>query len=102
MDLPVGSTTTHPLATVNHRVYVDGALQLELLSVEWYDNAPAYQGCMRDLQALFTLAATTALTIVSDDMPYSITNQADFRQWVAQVFEQQQHWGFHERLQSTG
>lgn len=87
-----------PQATVKHRVYVEGVLHLELLDVAWYDNAPAYRGCIRDLQALYELAATTVLTIHSDHQPYIIINQAAFRQWVAQIFEQDQPWGMHERL----
>lgn len=86
------------LATVKHRVYSQGVLHLELLDVAWYDHAPAYRGCVRDLQVLYELAATTTLTILSDDEPYIITDQAGFRQWVAQVFEHNQSWGMHERL----
>lgn len=85
-------------ATVKHRVYIKGALYLELLGVEWYDNAPAYRGCVRDLQALHELAATTMLTIISDNQPYNIADQTTFRHWVAQVFEHNQPWGMHERL----
>lgn len=87
------------LASVNHRVYVKGVLHLELLGVEWYDNAPAYRGCVRALQQLFTLVATTPLQIVSAGIVYDLPDQASFRQWVAQVFEGNQPWGFHERLQ---
>lgn len=85
-------------ATVRHRIYCQGVLYLELLDVAWYDNASAYRGCVRDLQALYELAATAALTIVSDDELYTIPDQAAFRQWVAQVFEQYQSWGMYERL----
>lgn len=102
MDSSLGATAAHPQATVNHRVYVNGAFQIQLLSVEWYDHAAAYQGCVRDLQELYDLSATTALKIISDGVPYHITDRDAFRQWVAQVFEQGRHFGFHEHLQESG
>lgn len=101
MALPLGGHELHPKATVKHRVYANGVLHLALLGVEWYDNAPAYLGCVRDLQALDSLSTTTTLTIVSNETPYRITDQASFRQWVAAIFEEQQPWGFHERLKAT-
>lgn len=73
-------------------------LHLQLLSVEWYDHAAAYQGCVRDLQKLYNLSATTPLKIVSNGVQYHITDPVAFHQWVAQVFEQGRHFGFHERL----
>lgn len=98
MDSSLGATAAHPQATVNHLVYVTGALHLQLLSVEWYDHAAVYLGCLRDLQRLYNLSATTPLKIVSDGVQYHITDRDGFRQWVAQVFEQGMTFGFHERL----
>jgi hypothetical protein len=48
------------------------------------------------------LSATTPLKIVSNGVPYTITDPAAFRQWVAQVFEHGMTFGFHERLQELG
>lgn len=98
MDLSLNAPVAHPQATVNHRVYVNDALYLQLLGVEWYDHAAAYLGCVRDLQRLSHLSATTPLKIVSNGVYYHITDQSAFRQWVAQVFEQGMTFGFHERL----
>lgn len=98
VELSPGATAAHPQATVNHRVYVNDKLHFQLLSVEWYDHAAAYQGCVRDLQALSNLSATTPLKIVSNGVQYTITDSNAFRQWVAQVFEQGMNFGFHERL----
>ncbi len=98
MELSLGATAAHPQPTVNHRVYVNDALQFQLLGVEWYDHAAAYQGCVRDLQALYNLSATTPLKIISNGVQYHITDRDAFRQWVAQVFEQGMNFGFHARL----
>ena len=98
MDLSLDPVAAHSRATVNHRVYVNGALHLEFLGVEWYDHAAAYLGCVRDLQRLYNLSATTPLKIVSNGVQYHITDRNAFRQWVAQVFEQGMTFGFHERL----
>ena len=98
VDLSLCTTAAHPQTTVNHRVYVNDALHLQLLSVEWYDHAAAYLGCVRDLQRLYNLSATTPLKIVSHGVQYHISDRDAFRQWVAQVFEQGMTFGFHERL----
>lgn len=98
MDLSFGATAAYPQATVNHRVYINDMIHLQLLSVEWYDHAAAYQGCVRDLQKLYNLSATTPLKIVSNGVQYHITDPDTFRHWVAQVFEQGRHFGFHKRL----
>jgi hypothetical protein len=102
VDLSLGVPAAYPQPTVNHRVYVNDTLHRQLLSVEWYDHAAAYLGCVRDLQELHNLSATTPLKIVSNGVPYTITDPAAFRQWVAQVFEQGMTFGFHERLQESG
>ena len=98
VDLSLCTTAAHPQTTVNHRVYVNGALHLEFLGVEWYDHAAAYLGCVRDLQELYNLSATTPLKIVSHGVQYHISDRDAFLQWVAQVFEQGMTFGFHERL----
>lgn len=80
--------------TVAHIIKTNERVILELLDAEWYDTATPYQGCLRALQELYALAATTELMITSDGVTYLIQNQAEFMRWVAEIFERDQRLGF--------
>ena len=84
--------------SIDHLVFLDGAKIHEFLDVAWYDTATPYQGCMRELQRLYELTANHSLEIVSHGKSYKIANQADFRRWVAEVFEHNGNFGFAKRL----
>ncbi|MFN8441415.1 MAG: hypothetical protein U0175_11620 [Caldilineaceae bacterium] len=85
-------------ATVQHVILLDGTKIHEFLDAAWYDTATPYRGCLRELQRLYDLTASHSLEIVSYGKSYKIATQADFRHWVAEVFEQGGNFGFAKRL----
>ncbi|MCZ4242541.1 hypothetical protein [Pedobacter punctiformis] len=72
---------------IEHNVYINQELKQSFLNSNWYDTASPYQWCINALKNLKDeIDLSKRVEIISNGVTYKIINNADFKNWIEQVF----------------